>query len=104
MKTFVMCACLGLLTAGTAAPAQAQEQTTPAKPQKLRALDALKAEQADIAAKEAFINAAYRPATPAKMEKVSYCGVSTEEVTPALTVQLKVAKGMGLLVSFVEPK
>ncbi len=41
--------------------------------------------------------------TQVKMEKLPYCGIATVEVPPALTDQLKLTKGMGLLVDFVEP-
>lgn len=38
-----------------------------------------------------------------KKENLPYCGVATVEVMPALTEQLKLSPGMGLLVDFVEP-
>jgi hypothetical protein len=54
------------------------------------------------AAHRAFFKA-FTPAHTAKMEKVPYCGVATVEIPPALTEQLKLTPGMGLLVDFVEP-
>lgn len=38
-----------------------------------------------------------------KKETVPYCGVSTSEVIPVLAEQLKMTRGMGLVVDFVEP-
>jgi membrane-associated protease RseP (regulator of RpoE activity) len=52
-------------------------------------------------AHQAFFRA-FAPHT-GKMEKVPYCGVATVEIPPALTEQLKLTPGMGLLVDFVEP-
>ena len=111
MNTLTKYTCLGLLALATATAtptARAQQETTKQEKeildQKLRALDALKAEEDALAARRAFVAAAQRPTPTAQMEKVPYCGVSTEEVPAALTAQLKLTRGMGLLVNFVEPK
>ncbi len=40
----------------------------------------------------------------AKKENAAYLGISASPVTPALREQLKLTKGMGLVVDFIEPK
>jgi hypothetical protein len=45
----------------------------------------------------------FRTARATKREKVTYCGISTAEPPPVLIDQLKLSKGIGLVVDFVEP-
>lgn len=45
----------------------------------------------------------FRTARVTKREKVTYCGISTAEPPPVLIDQLKLSKGIGLVVDFVEP-
>jgi hypothetical protein len=80
--------------------AQAQVQAAQAQAQAQAAKAAAQAAPYD-AMHRAFYDK-LRP-TQVKMEKLPYCGIATVEVPPALTDQLKLTKGMGLLVDFVEP-
>jgi len=45
----------------------------------------------------------YVAARPTKKEMVTYCGISTAEPPPVLIEQLKLTRGIGLVVDFVEP-
>jgi len=45
----------------------------------------------------------FNTARATKREKVTYCGISTAEPPPVLIDQLKLTKGIGLVVDFVEP-
>jgi hypothetical protein len=98
------------------APEQREQNAEQAKAAAAQRYFGAKAAQAQVqaqAAKAAAQAAPYdalhrafydklRP-TQVKTEKLPYCGIATVEVPPALTDQLKLTKGMGLLVDFVEP-
>ena len=59
---------------------------------------------ANQVAYEKFLAAtAARQGQATRKEKMAYCGVSTVEPPPVLSEQLKLTKGMGLVVDFVEP-
>jgi hypothetical protein len=59
---------------------------------------------ANQVAYEKFLTAtAARQGAATRKEKMAYCGVSTVEPPPVLSEQLKLTKGMGLVVDFVEP-
>jgi PDZ domain len=59
---------------------------------------------ANQVAYEKFLAAtAARQGAATRKEKMAYCGVSTVEPPPVLVEQLKLTKGMGLVVDFVEP-
>jgi membrane-associated protease RseP (regulator of RpoE activity) len=45
----------------------------------------------------------FAAARPTRKENVTYCGISTAEPPPVLIEQLKLTRGIGLVVDFVEP-
>jgi hypothetical protein len=129
MKTAITITLLGMLLlplAAAAQPAPAEDQekqekqdeqkfeaeakaaATKAKAEAARVAERAKAEaqRAKAETERAMASAKAHAFTywlPRKTEKAAYLGVSTSPVAPALREQLKLGKGVGLVVDFVEP-